>query len=150
MRDGDARRAVSYLERAVRLKPSFYLAQYDLAAAYQATHDARALARQVLVLLRHRPSVRNLFRLAYVLGRAYRFVALVLIMVAASLSPVTGTKGILFLTAAVMGMHILGAAFIGNLAERRSLQQARQSILMAFATGVLGGASHFLARTFLQ
>jgi len=135
--------AIRYLEKAVKIHPSLYLAQYNLATAYQKSGDSKKLLRQTVILFGLKPNARSLLRLMYMLTRAYRFADLPILLVSVILSLRVGARFILAVTALLVLVYLGGGIFIGFMARDRQWKQLLINILMGIGTGLFGLALYF-------
>lgn len=130
--------ATQYLEKAVKIDPSFYLAHYNLAAIYQGKKDSGKLFRQTIILFGLRPSIKSLFRLMFFLGRSYKYVYIPILFLSALLSPILGFKIILIITLLLTLIWFAGGIYIGLLAEKKQLKQLLFNIAGGIGVAILG------------
>lgn len=130
--------AIQYLEKAVKIAPSFYLAHYNLATVYQNKKDSRKLFRQTIILFGHKPSIKSLFRLLFFLGRSYKIAYLPVLLLSVLLSPILGDKIILIITLLLTLIWFAGGIYIGMLAEKKQLKQSLFNITGGIGIAILG------------
>jgi tetratricopeptide (TPR) repeat protein len=142
----DAKR---YLEKAVKIKPSFYLAQDYLARVYQSS-DSKQLFRQILVLFRLNPNFGNLLRLMFFGSRLYKLVQFPILLLSAFLSPILGAESILVITTLLMVVWFAGGIYIGFMAERKHRGQMLINLLAGIGIGILGLVIYLVMNVVLE
>lgn len=130
--------AIQYLEHAVKIEPSFYLAHYNLAAAYQAKKDSGKLLRQTIILFRLKPNIKSLFRLMFFLSRSYKYAFIPILFLSALLSPLLGVMVYLIITMLLTFIWFAGGIYIGLLAEKKQLKQLLFNIAGGIGVAILG------------
>jgi tetratricopeptide (TPR) repeat protein len=130
--------AKQYLEKAVQVSPSFYLAQYQLVVVYQNINDRRKLTSQAMILLGIKPNVENMLRFPYILSRAYRAIYLVILVAACVLSLLVGPRVILLATIVLVALDLSGGIFLAVKTGSKPWRQILDSVLLGIATGITG------------
>lgn len=130
--------AIRYLEKAVKIERSFFLAHYNLATAYQLKGDLKNLLRKTLTVVRIRPTTRNIFRLIYLITRLFRCAELPVLFASALLSLLVGAEFVLVITTLLIFLYLAGGVFIGFMAKDKQPKQFLINIGMGFGTGLLG------------
>jgi len=130
--------AKRYLEKAVAINPSYYLAQYHLTRVYLGIKDPRKVFWQSLILFRLKPNIENILRLAYVFSRASRFTNLLILLISAFLSLWIEPKFILIITFLLVSISVSGGIFAGFLAKGTQWVQFLMSLALGVAIGIIG------------
>lgn len=146
LQDGKIDEAKLHLEKAVRLRSSIYLAQYNLLTVYQKIKDVRKLTRQAVILFKLRPNVENFLRLTYIFSRSYQLMVFPALAVSIIVSLFVGAKIILFMTAALVTIDVLGGIFIGFSSRTKPLTQLFINLGMGLVIGLLGITLYFILK----
>lgn len=135
--------ALKYLEKAVQINPSFYLAQYNLATVYQRKYDPRKLLRQTVILFRLRPNIKSLFRLMYILSRLYKFAHFPILLLTVFVALMTEVEVILAVTFFLTFVWFAGGIYIGLMAEKKHSNQLLINMMAGSGVASLGILLYF-------
>lgn len=144
--------AAFYLEKAVKIDPSLYLAHYNLAAVYQSKKDSRKLLRQTFILFKLKPSTKSLFRLMFILSRQYKFLHFPILLLVSLLALIVGegTEIIIFVAFVLAFVWFAGGIYIGFMTERRQSSQLIVNLVVGSSVASLGILIYLWIREFFR
>ena len=138
----DARR---YLAAAIKIDPTNYLAQHNLAVIYQNTGDHK-LVSQLVALFRLKPSLRNAAKVLYISGRQDRLAYLLLLFLSALVGVLSRPELILIVAGAVLVLYMGTGFFMAFGMGKRQVNELLTNMRMSIGYSGLALLLYFLAR----
>ncbi len=137
--------AQKYLEEAVKIKPEHYLAQYNLAVAYQNTNNKK-LFKQTIILFKMKPGVNYFLKLIYVSSRNHRVYYGLSILLSAVIGLFTIPEILLVIGALLMLIYLVSGIYAAFIINRKQWGVFISNLISSILFGLVSSIWYFIIK----
>jgi Tfp pilus assembly protein PilF len=148
--DNKISEAQEYLEKVVKIDPTNYLAQYNLAVTYEVGGDKK-LFQQSIILLRLKPGIKNILKVIYLSTRLHRLLYLSVLLLSGLVGLFLGPEIVFIITFIIMFTYFITGFYVAFGIKGKGVQMKEliTNIVLGCAIGIIGIVFYFGIRLIL-